>query len=67
MTRVQRCFNLTQTEFMEEPSYIQNNMKLDIICGKVIITFSEGQGENVAVVHFDDDLRNSRYNIDVKD
>nr|XP_020634724.1 uncharacterized protein LOC110071376 [Pogona vitticeps] len=65
--RIQSCFSLAKTKFMEELSYVQSNMKLDIICDMVIIAFSEGEGENAAKVLYDDVLSSPKYFMKVKD
>ncbi|KAJ7317323.1 hypothetical protein JRQ81_003485 [Phrynocephalus forsythii] len=65
--RLRSCFSLARTEFMEEPSYVKKNMKLHIICDEAIITFSEGKGENVATVLYDDNLSSPKYFLEAKD
>ncbi|ETE57321.1 hypothetical protein L345_16966, partial [Ophiophagus hannah] len=50
--KVCNCFSLARTKLMEEQKWVQENMKLKIICCEVILTF--GKGKNLATVLYDD-------------
>ncbi|XP_026581947.1 uncharacterized protein LOC113454838, partial [Pseudonaja textilis] len=55
------CFSLARAQLMEEPNWVQKNMKLKIICCDVILTF--GKGKNLATVLYDDIKKIPKYNM----
>ncbi|KAG8127690.1 hypothetical protein E2320_014579, partial [Naja naja] len=61
--KVHDCFSLARTQLMEEPNWVQKNMKLKIICCEVILTF--GKGKNLATVLYDNIKKIPKYNMEM--